>query len=63
MHMAIAVLVHFLDISDEIHPGFAAIVEPAVNDSRVKELAKILAVLDARGALDLIFRALQVSGR
>jgi hypothetical protein len=25
--MAIAVLVHFLDISDKIHPVFAAIVE------------------------------------
>lgn len=35
----------------------------SVNDFRVKELAKILAVLDARGAADLIFRALQVSGR
>jgi hypothetical protein len=35
----------------------------SVNDFRVKELAKILAVLDARSAADLIFRALQISGR
>jgi hypothetical protein len=34
-----------------------------VNDFRVKELAKILAVLDGLGSEDLIFRALQVSGR
>jgi hypothetical protein len=35
----------------------------SVNDFRVKELAKILAVFDARGGADLIFRALQISGR
>ena len=35
----------------------------AVNDFRVKELAKILAILDGRNSKDLIFRALQVSGR
>lgn len=33
------------------------------NDFRVKELAKVLAALDARSSADLIFRALQVSGR
>jgi hypothetical protein len=35
----------------------------SVNDFRVKELAKILAALDARGSADLIFDTLQVSGR
>jgi hypothetical protein len=34
-----------------------------VNDFRVKELAKILAILDGLGSKDLLFRALQVSGR
>jgi hypothetical protein len=34
-----------------------------VNDFRVKELAKILAILDGLASKDLIFRALQVSGR
>jgi len=34
-----------------------------VNDYRVKELAKILAILDGMGSKDLIFTALQVSGR
>jgi hypothetical protein len=34
-----------------------------VNDFRVKELAKILAILDSLSSKDLIFRALQVSGR
>jgi hypothetical protein len=34
-----------------------------VNDFRVKELAKILAILDGRDSKDLIFHALQVSGR
>jgi hypothetical protein len=34
-----------------------------INDFRVKELAKILAILDGLGSQDLIFRALQVSGR
>jgi hypothetical protein len=33
------------------------------SDFRVKELAKLLAALDARGSADLIIRALQVSGR
>jgi hypothetical protein len=34
-----------------------------VNDYRVKELAKVLAILDGLGSKDLIFRALHVSGR
>jgi len=29
MHVAIAVFVHFLDISDEIHAVFTVVVEPA----------------------------------
>jgi hypothetical protein len=37
--------------------------EGKTNDYRVKELAKILAILDGLGSADLIFRALEVSGR